>query len=167
MSKIPEQILQAGSTAYCSIFLNGIGSLGEAIEAAYFAIHDHEDWARAGTAAWNGEGLPPAGAEIEFTLNRGSIAWAKGTVIGNDGPHQVVIKYGRSEFHVRNIHGVRPIRTPEQIAADEKEKAILELTQTLINLSMSDEDMPSGSQACWRHAAERIHEADYRKQVAP
>lgn len=74
---------------------------------------------------WNGEGLPPAGVECEFSLNRGTVAWVKGVVIGADGAHMVVLRH-RGEYHARNKHSVRPIRTPEQIAAEERVKAAQE-----------------------------------------
>ena len=63
---IPEKILQAGCDAYAATFLNGNGSLGDGIEAAYLAIHGHDDWVRAGPPAWTGEGLPPVGAVCKF-----------------------------------------------------------------------------------------------------
>lgn len=103
---------------------------------------------------WNGEGLPPAGTVCEFTLHRGAVAWATGTVIGNEGPNQVVIKYGRTEYHARNIHGVRPIRTAEQIAAEERAAAIEEIRQLLMSSAKGSIESV-------------IYDAGYRKQVAP
>lgn len=70
------------------------------------------------------DGLPPAGIECEFSLNRGKVDWPVGFVVGNSCAHQVVIKYGLNEFHARNRHGVRPIRSADDIAAEERLAAI-------------------------------------------
>lgn len=98
---------------------------------------------------WDGQGLPPPGTECEFSLNRGQVEWVVGTVIGNDGPHQVVLKYGRGEYHARNIHGVRPIRTPEQIKAEERENAA-----KAMYLSIFFKE----SESSWELAPERLRE---------
>lgn len=97
----------------CAINLLGSGSITEFGMVQCLGV----------ATEWNGEGLPPAGLAVEFSLNRGKVDWAAGVVIGQDGPCQVVIKYG-SEYHARNIHGVRPIKTAEQIAAEERAKCI-------------------------------------------
>ncbi|HCF3537152.1 TPA: hypothetical protein NID24_002678 [Pseudomonas aeruginosa] len=78
---------------------------------------------------WNGQGLPPVGIECEFSLNLGSIGWAKGRVIGHDGVFAVISHKG--EYHPRNENGVRPIRTPEQIAAEEREKAVGDMAMSI------------------------------------
>ncbi|HFF2144612.1 TPA: hypothetical protein ACGWT7_005276, partial [Pseudomonas aeruginosa] len=75
--------------------------------------------------AWDGRGLPPVGIECEFSLNVGSIGWAEGRVIGHDGVFAVISHKGK--YYPRNEHGVRPIRTHEQIAAEEREKAVQEM----------------------------------------
>ena len=77
---------------------------------------------------WPG-GLPPVGTVCEFSLNRGRVEWKTGTVLAHDGVF-AVMKFG-SEYHPRNIHGVRPIRTPEQIAAEQYERDAEELAKIL------------------------------------
>ncbi|HFH2921530.1 hypothetical protein [Pseudomonas aeruginosa] len=79
--------------------------------------------------AWDGHGLPPVGIECEFSLNLGSIGWAEGRVIGHDGVFAVISHKG--EYHPRNENGVRPIRTPEQIAAQEREKAVGDMAMSI------------------------------------
>ncbi|HEJ3825257.1 TPA: hypothetical protein SL450_001743 [Pseudomonas aeruginosa] len=71
--------------------------------------------------AWDGQCLPPVGIECEFSMNPGSISWAKGRVIGHDGVFAVISHNGK--YYPRNEHGVRPIRTPEQIAAEARDNA--------------------------------------------
>ncbi|WP_436596453.1 hypothetical protein [Pseudomonas aeruginosa] len=79
--------------------------------------------------AWDGRGLPPVGIECEFSLNVGSIGWAEGRVIGHDGVFAVISHKGK--YYPRNEHGVRPIRTPEQIAAEEREKAVGDMAMSI------------------------------------
>lgn len=135
---IPEKILQAGCDAYAAKFLHGNGSLGDGIEAAYFAIHEHDDWVRAGPPAWSGEGLPPAGTVCEW-LDPDSGRWLKSVIAflsswvivvrgicpHPDGPVDIA-------FDLNKIHPkFRPIRTPEQIAAEEREGSIHEMVDHL------------------------------------
>lgn len=102
---------------------------------------------------WDGQDLPPVGIECEFSLNLGSIGWAKGRVIGHDGVFAVISHKGK--YHPRNEHSVRPIRTPEQIAAEEREKAI--------NQMISDAgyvDPKIGTFVAMRN----LYDAGYRRQ---
>lgn len=90
-------------------------------DAGYFTVHE-----RPQPAKWNGEGLPPVGVVLE--VNPDKAGWRKSVIsyVG-DGfiawmqvGDLIVPEYGAfiddCEF--------RPIRTPEQIAADEREAAI-------------------------------------------
>lgn len=130
MSKIPEDILQAGCTAYSETFLNASGSFGEGIEAAYFAINDHDDWVRAGPKEWSGEGLPPQGEWCEIlSTPEPTGRWCKGKILyisksscvwcWDENQIDMCANTFKIEF--------RPIRTPEQIAAEERKSAIDEL----------------------------------------
>ncbi|HBN8734570.1 TPA: hypothetical protein L3817_005971 [Pseudomonas aeruginosa] len=103
--------------------------------------------------AWDGRGLPPVGIECEFSLNVGSIGWAEGRVIGHDGVFAVISHKGK--YYPRNEHGVRPIRTHEQIAAEERRKSILHLANLLID---------SRGQCNEYSQAEAIFDAGYRRQ---
>lgn len=74
---------------------------------------------------WNGTGLPPAGCEIEYHSSSGG--WRQGEYIGQFNGQMVigcretgVIGYCRAEI-------VRPIRTAEQIAAEEELEEIARL----------------------------------------
>lgn len=59
----------------------------------------------------------------------GSIGWAEGRVIGHDGVFAVISHKGK--YYPRNEHGVRPIRTHEQIAAEEREKAVGDMAMSI------------------------------------
>ncbi|MFU4302091.1 hypothetical protein ACM73N_28060 [Pseudomonas aeruginosa] len=103
--------------------------------------------------AWDGQGLPPVGIKCEFSLNLGSIGWAEGRVIGHDGVFAVISHKG--EYYPRNEHGVRPICTPEQIAAEERSKECDRIFFILSNVKRE------GNRS---DMAEAIYDAGYRRQ---
>jgi len=86
------------------------------------------------TGEWNGEGLPPVGADIEWCGCRGGY-WVPAKVVATNAD-QVVVQHAQGQDYKPGCFDVwsaaqmkfRPIRTPEQIAAEEREKAIDELT---------------------------------------
>lgn len=151
---IPEKILEAGCDAYAATFLNGNGSLGDGIEAAYFAIHEHDDWVRAGPPAWTGEGLPPVGTvcemrrtdyvDVDWQRIEFLCAGSKKAFFRDREGHEWSRPLGDLKF--------RPIRTPEQIAAEERRAAIKEMIGHI-----------GGSRRC---EAEVLYDAGYRKQVS-
>lgn len=160
---IPEKILQAGCDAYAATFLNGNGSLGDGIEAAYLAIHEHDDWVRAGPPAWTGEGLPPVGSGVcEY---RGAHQWDEWTVVnifaswGKGSSAVVFVDFGDGWREERDPERFRPIRTPEQIAAEDRQKGIEELGNFLAATSTTP------TPYLWE-SAQKIYDAGYRKQVS-
>lgn len=162
MSKIPEQILQAGLSAYSAEFLSGTGSLGDGVEAAYFAIRDHDDWVRAGPAAWCGEGLPPVGTVCEHRDLVHGEEWteveivAHRTFFGDDYPCAVFV-YSQSSSHSSSGDHFRPLRTPEQIEAEARSKSVSDIIRVIgwIHGVPGAED-----------AAGRIYDAGFRKGAA-
>ena len=87
----------------------------------------------ADTPAWNGEGHPPLGTICEFTRSESPFAkcevvfsspWV--TVVRGKGfdDDAVDIAVDHNDRHAR----FRPIRTPEQIAAEERDNAIQEMS---------------------------------------
>ena len=76
------------------------------------------------TPSWSGEGLPPVGVDIEVLHEL--YGWIGARVVGQDGEAAIV----RTNDGYAGVfpHQMRPIRTPEQIAADEREAAIKEMT---------------------------------------
>lgn len=106
---------------------------------------------------WNGEGLPPVGTVCEFLVLRdGYSAWDKGEILYSS-PYTVVIsaEAGEHVYHPRNLK-FRPVRTPKQIAAEEREAGIESIRQLLSNVACDD-----------FHAAVAIYDAGYRKQEQP
>lgn len=102
-------------------------------------------------APWTGEGLPPAGIDIE--VMHGTYGWIGARVVGHDGEAAIV----RTNDGYAGVypHEFRAIRTPEQIAAVEREKAV----EAMIVIAMAKPD--------WRGTCEALYDAGYRRQVAP
>lgn len=77
------------------------------------------------SAEWNGEGLPPVGTACE--RNYGG-EWKKTIVCGHspDGQSWAAF-YDEDKAGWLGATGFRPIRTPEQIAADERESKAKEM----------------------------------------
>ena len=74
------------------------------------------------SAAWNGQGLPPAGCKVEY-LTYGN-EWKGGTYVGQFNGQMVC---GCDDSGVVGVVGsgqLRPISTPEQIAAEERKSEI-------------------------------------------
>lgn len=103
--------------------------------------------------AWNGEGLPPVGTKCEAKTTRG---WSSGTIIAHGLPPKEnlavwqedgeLIFWGVKEYF-------RPIRTPEQIAAEQKKVAI---KQTI-------KDLKAVNGCGFYSIAEDLYDAGYRK----
>ena len=98
---------------------------------------------------WSGEGLPPVGVDIEVLHEL--YGWIGARVVGQDGEAAIV----RTNDGYAGVfpHQMRPIRTPEQIAADEREAAIDEM--------LAGTPWP-GSDISLR-VCEKLYDAGYRK----
>lgn len=106
---------------------------------------------------WTGAGLPPVGADVEctFAVEMHEI-WHRGTVVycatAPEGYQFVVVDTGEvSACYRADGTCLRPYRTPEQIAADERESHIN---------AMLCHDALGGTR---RGLAEALHDAGYRK----
>ena len=112
-------------------------------------------------ARWDGQGHPTAGTLCEMTSNDGH-NWRPVLIIFFD---DYVTLVGQSEGKVnRQLFkrcdadvAFRPLRTPEQIAAEEREEAIAEMWTTYWQPSVSTAMEGLGL----------LYDAGYRKQVAP
>jgi len=110
---------------------------------------------------WNGEGLPPVGVPIEAKHKNAQPDWARPgfyeTVIVAIGKQLVIFEAdgnGSEKVGTLSDYIFRPIRTAEQIAAEEHQKAIDELA--------ADTDWILDRASC-----EAVIAAGYRKQVQP
>lgn len=78
-------------------------------------------------AEWNGEGLPPVGTVCEWKEKTG-FSWVKATVLFISESSVVMQREDGFEWQMLTKRTVfRPIRTPEKIAAEEREKFISEI----------------------------------------
>lgn len=108
-------------------------------------------------APWNGEGPPPVGVLIEMKYKAATAEWA------NPGFHSVTLAWVGIETFVTSDEKFgslcdvlfRPIRTPEQIAAEERELEIIEIERVAL------------SGGTFKTMAEALYDAGYRKQVKP
>lgn len=120
-------------------------------------------------AQWNGEGLPPAGTVCEHKRVH---EWQKVEIFAvkpnYNGSQTALFTYesgcwaGCAEPSL-----FRPIRTPEQVAAEECQREISEIHCNLVGMAMSEDDAPKGTNDDWYRVAEFMHGKGYRKQVAP
>ncbi len=108
-------------------------------------------------STWTGEGLPPAGTVCEVLNNTlDGPEWERCTILFM-GKFKAVYESESCHERVADVSedwmiSFRPIRTPEQIAAEEREKAIDEIAKILDGLWSSE-----------REAAGFLHDAGYRK----
>lgn len=117
--------------------------------------HHIKDFTMVGSrpsTAWSGEGFPPVGVVCEANF----VGEWTSFEMRYYGEAYVVFKTAFEVQRTRNDFdtcGVkfRPVRTAEQIAADEREAAIEQIEGIIAGFS-------------YRHCAELIHDAGYRKQ---
>ena len=135
----------------------------------YWSV-SRQDWMAAGrikesghmskrpSTAWSGEGLPPVGIDIEFKSSGGE--WLVGQYIGQFNGKIIAGCHATGVVGYLQSGEMRPIRTPEQIAADEREAAVaamLELDPYQPNTTLG---MMSRADFC-----RTLHDAGYRKQA--
>lgn len=120
---------------------------------------------------WNGEGLPPVGVRIEVKHKDARKDWARPdfyeATLSAVGKQLVIFaaeEDGNGCEHAGRIdeYLFRPIRTPEQIAAEDRRKEIATLVQHICADGAFDCDDPEVSAA-----SAKIYDAGYRKQVQP
>ncbi|WP_434706883.1 hypothetical protein J3Q07_08195 [Pseudomonas sp. D4-18] len=115
---------------------------------------------RPSKTAWDGEGLPPVGTELEagFACEEFE-TWHKGVcvAVGEDPEGReefCVVKFGNKlAMYTDEGRRMRPIRTPEQIAAEERARGIHEMRVAAGSLNS--------------FPFEQLYDAGYRKPVAP
>jgi len=120
--------------------------------------------------AWSGSGLPPVGTVCEHFGTADHTNWIEVQVIGHGHVrhHDVAFfeyidqakgQNGCNGYTVSysTVSNFRPVRTPEQIAAEEHEKEIEDLEAVLRAISTS----------YYPEIAKALVTAGYRKQVSP
>ena len=111
--------------------------------------------------AWSRDGLPPVGARCEAAIphtsgpdNERSFIWIEGSVIAYyEIKGKTYAWFAEDDgFYPPNVLEFRPIRTPEQIAADEREVAIRLMMRAI-----------HGAGSLSLIQAEKLYDAGYRK----
>ena len=123
-------------------------------EGQFFTVHRNP-----GPSNWTGEGLPPVGTVCEAMLPSMNHQWAEAVVVWHHPEHEgsaVVVHSGGRLTGWSSAF--RPIRTPEQIAAEEREKAI--------EVMIADTNILTGIMSDRRIMAGQLYDAGYRKQVS-
>ncbi|MFU7340468.1 hypothetical protein ACM739_29475 [Pseudomonas aeruginosa] len=107
--------------------------------------------------AWDGKGLPPTGLLVEWKAGLDH-EWRRVTVLAYANGDAWLQPEDGDSFIVGNPANFRRIRTPEQIAAEEREKAI----DAMLDLDPPHENglgLTSRRQFC-----ETLYDAGYRRQ---
>lgn len=109
---------------------------------------------RPASAEWNGEGLPPVGIFCEYERLACKF-WIRCEVLAHRNNAAVVID-DSYDCELVESRRLRPIRTAEQIAADQKQQEIEELMIVLGEVNSAD----------YKVIAKSIQNAGYRKQAS-
>ncbi len=134
---------------------NALHLNGEVIIEEQFGricIHLKEDSA----PAWDGEGLPPAGVPVEYRRRLApNNKWYLTQINFLSGQHVIYCDSDGDEVR-DNPDDIefRPIRTLEQIAAEERKRSILQMQNDASHHANKD-------------LFEKLYDAGYRKQVQP
>lgn len=101
-------------------------------------------------SGWSGDGLPTVGTYIQWLSDQ--YGWLGGRVVGHDG--SVTVVSHNDGYTGCHAHEIRPIRTPEQIAAEERYKAIRAIE---LHILKAQEQYLSVAQT-----AQRIYDAGFQ-----
>lgn len=112
--------------------------------------------------AWDGEGRPPVGTVCEAQIPSKRYQWERCEIVwhhpDSDGSAAVVHGDGKLLSWSSTF---RAIRTPEQIAAEERDKAVSEMLELDPYLPNTTLGMMSRADFC-----RKLYDENYRKQVA-
>ncbi|HEJ3725729.1 hypothetical protein ACEOIB_24970 [Pseudomonas aeruginosa] len=113
-----------------SDYMSREGYKGEGEDGSYHVFSEFWEWL---DKPWDGQGLPPVGIEAEVIWDSTDVAYYRVKILAHD-EGRVVFRWCEGEskgqygsYDVLNfgiLPTFRPIRPPEQIAAEEREKAI-------------------------------------------
>lgn len=114
---------------------------------------------------WNGEGLPPVGTVCELRAHKlnvfspAIIRFASRNVVVWDWKDEPAL-HGLCTAYAHDVE-IRPIRTAEQIAAEERDSVVEDIRQIILSLA-PDEYNPADE----RDMGRALYDAGYRKQVS-
>lgn len=111
---------------------------------------------------WDGTGLPPARTVCEFQpWKEHGDTWKEITVIAHwCAPNGITYSWGHTGYGWKEPQAMRfrMMRTPEQIAAEERDKAVAEMAGIVKEVVGCGVNIPDMS---------ALYDAGYRKQVKP
>ncbi|HBO2361350.1 TPA: hypothetical protein L4H08_005488 [Pseudomonas aeruginosa] len=112
-------------------YMSREGYEGEGEDGSYHVFSEFWEWL---DKPWNGQGLPPVGTVCEHYGTADDLAWLEVEVIGHgnvDGRNVAFFRYGtgspRFTVSYSTANNFRPIRTHEQIAAEERDAGISDM----------------------------------------
>ncbi|HHX6957611.1 TPA: hypothetical protein ACVGM3_004927 [Pseudomonas aeruginosa] len=112
------------------------GYEGEGEDGPYHVFSEYWEWI---DKPWDGQGLPPVGIEIEANFPVTDVTgthyhWRRVivAVAGIPGAERECLVYDAENTKPAWVDEFRPLSTPEQIAAEEREKAISEMLDLYI-----------------------------------
>lgn len=119
---------------------------------------------------WDGVGLPPVGLDVE--IKRGNCTWIDGdewqigktatvmaSFLNSRDIEMASVQFPGGHCECILARCLSPIRTAEQVAAEEREKAI--------NLMIDDTSILTGTISDRRTMARQLYDAGYRKETKP
>ncbi|MBV6094108.1 hypothetical protein KUU40_08040 [Pseudomonas aeruginosa] len=122
------------------------GYEGEGEDGPYHVFSEYWEWI---DKPWDGQGLPPTGLLVEWKAGLDH-EWRRVTVLAYANGDAWLQPEDGDSFIVGNPANFRRIRTPEQIAAEEREKAIEEMCFAEETLTVKQ--------------AKALYDAGYRRQ---
>lgn len=150
---------------------------GEAHDGASGASVTRAEWQAAVDALnapkvveWDEVGLPPVGLDVE--IKRGNCTWIDGdewqigktatvmaSFLNSRDIEMASVQFPGGHCECILARCLSPIRTAEQVAAEEREKAI--------NLMIDDTSILTGTISDRRTMARQLYDAGYRKETKP
>ncbi|HBO0952592.1 TPA: hypothetical protein L4E43_003541 [Pseudomonas aeruginosa] len=109
--------------------------------------------------AWDGQGLPPTGLLVEWKSGLDH-EWRRVTVLAYANGDAWLQPEDGDSFIVGNPENFRRIRTPEQIAAEEREKAV----QEMLALDEYPHGQDRGGMMSRADFCRVLYDAGYRRQ---
>ncbi|EPQ7090604.1 hypothetical protein OE494_31025 [Pseudomonas aeruginosa] len=129
-----------------SDYMSREGYEGEGEDGPYHVFSEYWEWI---DKPWDGQGLPPTGLLVEWKAGLDH-EWRRVTVLAYANGDAWLQPEDGGSFIVGNPANFRRIRTPEQIAAEERAKAIEEMCFAVETLTVKQ--------------AKALFDAGYRRQ---
>ncbi|HCF5861415.1 hypothetical protein ACM8BJ_07495 [Pseudomonas aeruginosa] len=110
-----------------SDYMSREGYEGEGEDGPYHVFSEYWEWI---DKPWDGQGLPPTGLLVEWKSGLDH-EWRRVTVLAYANGDAWLQPEDGDSFIVGNPENFRRIRTPEQIAAEEREKAVGDMAMSI------------------------------------